>query len=172
MRAQELSARLGFERSCLDEDGRLLHILAARRGIARAGEIGTGVGVGAAWIVSALDPAVPFVTVEIDAARAAAATELFADDPNVRVLTGDWRERLPPEAPFDFLFVDGSDAKDDPDAVLGLLTPGGMVVMDDFSFDPDLPDPRRDAWLGHPSFGATQIWVNLRRRSVLAVRQG
>jgi predicted O-methyltransferase YrrM len=170
VRAQALSAQLGFDRSCLDEDGRLLHVLAGGRGVARAGEIGTGVGVGAAWIVSALDPSVPFVTVESDPGRAHAAAELFAEDRNVRVLVGDWRELLPAEAPFDFLFVDGGDAKDDPDGVLGLLTPGGTVFMDDFWFDPAEDDPRRDRWLGHPCLAATELWVTPKRRAIVAVR--
>ena len=61
---------LAFEASSMPEVGRLLHVLAAQRGRARVGEIGTGTGVGAAWIVSALPPEVPFVTVELDADRA------------------------------------------------------------------------------------------------------
>ena len=66
VRAQALAAELGFEKSCTDEDGALLHVLAGRRGLLRAGEIGTGAGVGAAWIVSALSPGTPFVTVELE----------------------------------------------------------------------------------------------------------
>ena len=48
------------------------------------------------------------------------------------VCTGTWRERLPPEAPLDLLFVDANDAKDDVDASVGLLAPGGTAVLDDF----------------------------------------
>jgi len=171
-RALELAARLGFERSCLDEDGALLHVLAGRRGIVRAGEIGTGAGVGAAWIVSALEPGVPFVTVELDPVLAEAAASLFADDPGVHVIAGDWREVLPPEAPFDFLFVDGGDAKDDPDAVLGLLAPRATVVLDDFWFDPGLPDPRRDGWLQHRAFTSIRVWVTPERCALVASRWG
>ena len=116
-RALELAAAHGFERSSRPEDGALLHVLAARRGIARAAEIGTGAGVGTAWIASALPPGVPFFTAEIDPELAARAAELFADDPDVTVLAGSWRQTLPPEAPFDLLFVDGGKAKDDIEAV-------------------------------------------------------
>lgn len=147
-------------------------MLAGRRGILRAGEIGTGVGVGAAWIVSALEPGTPFVTVERDAELAAAARRLFSEDPDVLVLEGDWREWLPAEAPFDLLFVDASDAKDDVDAVLGLLAPRATVVLDDFSFDPSLPDPRREQWLGHSALAATEIWVTPECRALVAVRWG
>ena len=77
-------------------------------------------------------PPTPFFTAETDPDRAAAVATFFADDPNVTVLAGSWRETLPPEAPFDLLFVDASDAKDDVDATIGLLAPGGTAVLDDF----------------------------------------
>lgn len=171
-RALEGAARLGFERSCLDDDGRLLHVLSGRRGIARAGEIGAGAGVGAAWIVSALEPGVSFVTVEQDAVLATAAAELFASDQDVRVLAGDWREVMPHEAPFDFLFVDAADAKDDPDAVVGLLAPRATAVLDDFWFDPELPDRRRDGWLQHPELNAVLLRVTPARCAIVANRWG
>ena len=170
-RAASLAEALGFAKSVRPEAGALLHVLAARRGIVRAGEIGTGAGVGAAWIVSALAPQVPFFTAELDPVLAAAARDLFADDPYVTVLAGPWRETLPTEAPFDLLFVDARDAKDDVDAVVGLLAPGGTAVLDDFWTDPALPDPRRDAWLRHPVLTAVELWVTPERRALVAVRR-
>ena len=77
-RARELERELGFERSSIPEVGRLLHVLAGQRGRTRVGELGTGCGVGAAWIVSALPPTVPFVTVELDEQLARASASLFA----------------------------------------------------------------------------------------------
>ena len=79
-KALALTERLGFEKSCRPEVGRLLHLLAASRGRGRVAEIGTGTGVGSAWIVSALPPQVPFFTSEIDEDLAASALELFASD--------------------------------------------------------------------------------------------
>jgi uncharacterized cupin superfamily protein len=132
-RAKSLADALGFARSCRDDDGKLLHVLAGRRGVERVGEIGTGAGVGTAWLASALPPGVALVTAERDERLARAVAELFADDPDVDVLEGDWRERLSPHAPFDLVFVDAGDAKDDPDAVLALASPGATIVLDDFS---------------------------------------
>jgi predicted O-methyltransferase YrrM len=166
VRALALADALGFTKSSLPEDGALLHVLAGRRGVERAGEIGTGAGVGAAWIVSALPPGVPFFTCEPDPALAASAAELFADDPNVTVFAGPWREVLPAEAPFDLLFVDGGLVDD----VVGLLAPGGTAVLDDFWFDVAEPDPRRDAWLRHPRLAAVEVWVTPQRRAIVAVR--
>jgi predicted O-methyltransferase YrrM len=161
----------GFEKSCEAEDGALLHVLAARRGIGRAAEIGTGAGVGSAWIVSALPPATPFFTTETDPELAAAVAVFYADDPNVTVLAGSWRETLPPEAPFDLLFVDANDAKDDVDATIGLLAPGGTAVLDDFWLDPAIPDKRRDGWLRHPLLTTVELWVTPQRRALVTVRR-
>ncbi len=169
VRARAAAAHLGFERSCGDEDGRLLHVLAGRRGIERVAEIGTGAGVGTAWLASALPPGVPLFSAEIDSRVARAAAELFADDPDVHVLLGDWRETLPPQAPFDLLFVDGGGAKDDPDAVLGLAAPGATIVMDDFSADWNGPDPRREVWLGHPRVVAVEVGTGVGSRAIVAV---
>lgn len=157
-----------FERSCAPEVGQLLHALAAQRGRERVGEIGTGVGVGTAWIASALPPGVPLFTVENDPARAAAARELFADDPDVYVLEGDWRE-LEGEAPFDLLFVDARPAKGDPD-VVGLLAPGGVAVLDDFTPGYADPDPLRELWLGHPDLASVEMAVSPMMAVIVAVR--
>jgi predicted O-methyltransferase YrrM len=165
---------LGFDRSCIPEVGRLLHVLAGARGRERVGEIGTGCGVGAAWIVSALLPAVPFVSVELDEERASRAGQLFADDENVQVLTGDWHELMPGEAPFDLLFYDGG-CKQRPDLdgeqVVGLLAPRGTVVLDDLTPGRPGPDPVREFWLGHRELAATEILTTPDTAAIVAVRQ-
>jgi predicted O-methyltransferase YrrM len=167
-RALELERELGFERSCTPEVGRLLHVLAGERARERVAEIGSGAAVGAAWIVSALPPATPFCTAELDRARAAAARELFRDDPNVRVLEGDWRETLPPEAPFDLLFYDAAKQlrpREDGELALGLLAPGGLAVLD------DLTPPVREFWLAHEAVAATEVLTTAGDAAILAVRR-
>lgn len=169
-KALALAEAHGFERSCLPEDGALLHVLAARRGTVRAAEIGSGAGVGSAWIVSALRPGTPFFTAEIVPELAAVVAALHADDPSVTVLVGPWRETLPPQAPFDLLFVDSRDAREDVDAAIGLLAPGGTAYLDDFWPDPTLPDALRDSWLYHPLLTTVEVLVTPKRRALLAVR--
>ena len=154
--AQAAAAQQGFTRGCRDGDGALLHVIAGSRGIARVAEIGTGAGVGTAWLASALAPGVRLYTAEWDATLAAAAAALFAEDKDVRVLEGDWRRVLPAHAPFDLVFVGAGEAKDDPDAVLGIAAPGATLVLDDFSAGA-APDPRRDRWLTHRRLASVML---------------
>jgi predicted O-methyltransferase YrrM len=169
VRAQDAARANGFAKSCRDEDGALLHVLASRRGVERVAEIGTGTGVGTAWLAAGLAPGVPLFTAELDPRLAAAAAEVFADDPDVHVLEGDWRVVLPAHAPFDLMYVDGGRAKDDPDAILGLATPGATIVMDDFSADWPGPDPRRTRWFAHPRVTATEIGTGGNAGAIVAV---
>jgi predicted O-methyltransferase YrrM len=167
-RAEQSARELGFDRSCTDEVGRLLHALAAQGGRARVGEIGAGAGVGTAWLAAALPPGVPLYTVEQDARLAGVVRELFAADPDVYVLEGDWT-KLAAEAPFDLLFVDASSAKADPETI-GLLAPGGTAVLDDLTPGYADPDPVRELWLGHPRLAAVELTVSRELAVIVAVR--
>ena len=123
-------------------------------GRARVAAIGTGAGVGAAWIVSALVPGIPFFTSELEPSRAGAARELFRDDPNVHVQAGDWRRTVPAEAPFDLLFVAAAKhlrPREDGELAIGLLAPGGLAVLDNLS------PPVREVWLDHPALAAIEV---------------
>jgi predicted O-methyltransferase YrrM len=173
-RALELERQLGFERSCIREVGLLLHVLAAQRGRTRVGELGTGCGVGGAWIVSALPPTVPFVTVELDETLAQAAAELFAEDGNVTVLQGDWHELMPPEAPFDLLFLDSGKQHPEVDGenVVGLLAPGATIVMDDLTPQRRRHDPVREFWLNHPRIAALEIMTTPTTAAIVGTRSG
>ena len=173
-KALALTERLGFERSCRPEVGRLLHVLAASRGRERVAEIGTGTCVGAAWIVSALPPQTPFFTAENDPRRAAAARQLFAADENVHVLEGDWRELLPPEAPFDLVFYDATKQlrpREDGELVAGLLAPGGIAVLDDLTPGFAGSDPVREFWLSRPDLAVTEVLTTPESAAILAVRR-
>jgi predicted O-methyltransferase YrrM len=171
-RALEQAARAGFERSCSEEAGRLLHVLASQRGRTRVAEIGTGCAVGSAWILAGLAPEVPFLTVELDEERAAAAAQLLHDDANARVLEGDWREVLQAEAPFDLLFADGGRSKWHEELV-GLLAPGGTLVMDDLTPGRGVDDdPVRALWLRHPALACIELQLSARESAIVGVHQG
>jgi predicted O-methyltransferase YrrM len=171
-----------FERSSIPEIGRLLAVLVAARPRGRFAEIGTGCGVGSAWVVDALGPEASLVTAELDDDRAAAAGRLFADYPNVRVLHGDWHELLPPEAPFDLLFFDGGywkkgDVPTESDQVLRIMAPGGVVVIDDLTPRSLMPeewaagDPVRDYWLNDDRVVSVELLTTPESAAILAVKR-
>jgi predicted O-methyltransferase YrrM len=150
----------------LPEVHRLLAILAAGR---RAAEIGTAYGGGAEAIAST---ARSLVTVELDPERAATARERLAAQANVELLVGDWRDVLPPRAPFEVVFVDGGghETKTDP-AILELVVPGGLLVMDDLTPDWPGPDPVRELWLSHPRAVGVEILTTPASAALIVARR-
>jgi predicted O-methyltransferase YrrM len=161
---------------CLPGVGRLLAVLAASCHAGRIGEIGTGVGVGAAWMATAMPTDCTLVTAEIDQERAAHAARLLAGDRRIRVLTGDARELIPPCAPFDLLFADGGrNDQAGYSALVDLLRVGGQVVMDDVTPQQALPahspllasDAKRAFFFGDPRLVSTEIVLPDLRNSLL-----
>jgi predicted O-methyltransferase YrrM len=181
-RAEALATAMRFERSSIPEVGRLLALLAASRPEGRFAEIGTGTGVGSAWIASALRPEASLMTTELDDDRAAAAARLFDGDPGVRVLHGDWHELLPPFGPFDLLFFDGGywkkgDVPGESDQVLRIMAPGGIVVIDDLTPSSLMPeewaaaDPVRDYWLNDERVVSVELLTTPESAAILAVKR-
>jgi predicted O-methyltransferase YrrM len=109
--------------------GRLLATLAASCAGGRIGEVGSGVGFGAAWMVSAMPADATLLTVELDEARAAAVRDLFADDPRVTVVQGDAAEVMAREQPFDLVFLDGGLSP--AEHIIDMARIGGQLVVDD-----------------------------------------
>ncbi len=141
----------------------------------RVGETGTGCGVGLAWMVDATDPSTSFVSVEIDAARAQASSEVFVSRPNVRVVHADWTA-LRSFGPFDLLVLDGGgkgkEPADDPplDPTDGWLAVGGTIVLDDFTPHDGAHDAARRYWLDHPALQATELLLTPTLSTVVARR--
>ncbi len=162
--------------ACLPGVGRFLGVLAAGCRAGRIGEIGSGAGVGAAWMTSAMPADCDLVTVEIDVRLAAAASRLLAGDPRVQVLTGDAREVLASRGPFDLLFADGGWR--DPAGLatlVDLVCVGGRIVMDDVT--PSLvlppgsglpePDVKRQFFFGDPRLISAEVVLPDLRNSLL-----
>ena len=151
--------------SSLPEVQALLAVLAAGR---RVAELGTAFGDGAAAIAST---AASLVTAELDERRAAQTWERLAGLAHVELLVGDWRDVVPPRAPFDHVCVDSGDAKTDP-AVPALVEPGGLVVMDDLS--PGWPghDPVREFWTARADFRTAEILTTPTMAVLVAARVG
>lgn len=169
-RAVAAAEELGFDLCVHPATGRLLQVLAA--GLApgsTVGETGTGTGAGLAWMVSMADPAVQFLSVEIDEARAEAAQSVFGDHANVTVLHGDASD-VYDRGPFDLLVFDGGwgsgKTGDRRVELADVVKHHGMLTVDDFSPMTEWPprfngqiDQGRHYWLTHPDVLATEIHV-------------
>jgi predicted O-methyltransferase YrrM len=176
-RAHEVARRAGFPLSrdeagpgrasaCLAGVGRFLAMLAAGCGGGRIGELGTGAGVGAAWMASAMPSDCALVTAEIDERLAGVARDLLASEPRVEVITGDAFRVMSDHGPFDLLFAD-SGVRDERDftTLVGLLRVGGRIVMDDVTPEralaPDSQlranDVKRRFFGGEPRLVSTEV---------------
>jgi predicted O-methyltransferase YrrM len=168
-----------FDHSCAPEQGRLLSVLAKGFTGQRIGETGTGCGVGLAWMIGATSPSTSFVSIELDATRAAASAALFEDHLNVCVLQGDWTQ-LREHGPFDLLVLDGGgkgkEPADDPplDPTAGWLAVGGTVVLDDFTPESHpgatAHDYARRYWLEHPALRATELRLSPTLATIVGMR--
>jgi predicted O-methyltransferase YrrM len=150
--------------SSLPEVQRLLAVLAAGR---RCAETGTAFGEGAAAIAST---AASLVTVESDRERAEIARTRLDGLANVELLVGDWRELLPPRAPFDFLFFDAGHIDEAP-GVVDLLAAGGLLLKDDLTPNRPDPDPVRALLFEHPDLIAAEIITTPPTAAIIAAKR-
>jgi predicted O-methyltransferase YrrM len=157
----------GFTMSCEPTVGRLLAVLAAQ--VPRPGrilELGTGTGVGAAWIVSGLRRRqdVTVVTVEADPCRVSVARE--GSWPGfVRFLNRDAVDALRAGDQYQLVFADAPGGKWTAlEQTIEAVAVGGFLVVDDMAARPswDADDMRnqaavRDALFAHPALLSVEL---------------
>jgi predicted O-methyltransferase YrrM len=132
--AKQRAYALGFTKACTDPVGRLLASLAAS--VPEGGrimEIGTGVGVGTAWISAGLGLRndVEVMSLEINRQLSDAA-QSWPWPGYVRVVNADAFDAVKAYGKFDLVFADAVPYKYDyiEDAI-SLLRPGGFLLVDD-----------------------------------------
>lgn len=196
-RAKELAVELAFDlrpegnragteplgpSCCIDEVGSLLRTLSSSIRTGKIGEIGTGAGVGSAWIVSGMNSGVTFATAEIDSSLAASAEKLLAEYENVQVYEGDWRGDFGKNGPYNLVFADGggigTSTKYEWLSIAELLVPGGIMVIDDLTpeqFWPadwkGRPDSKRELAFNSGLFESTEIRNRLDVSTLVMVRK-
>jgi predicted O-methyltransferase YrrM len=171
--------------SCLPGIGAVLAVLAAGHPGGRIAEIGTGYGVGAAWLLSGMDASAVMVTVEADKERASAARDILSVDHRVTSIADRWQNCLPRLDPFDLVFVDGGYVEhlaENPlitDMVVDLVLPGGQLVLDDLTLEAEWPpqwrgnpDPKRELAFRHPLLIGAEFYVPDARGAVGGLRTG
>ncbi|PWJ53768.1 Predicted O-methyltransferase YrrM [Quadrisphaera granulorum] len=166
--AERRAAEHSFVCSCAAPTGPLLATLAAAvRPGGRVLELGTGVGVGTAWIVSGLEGRedVEVVTIERDDALADVVRNAKDPDLPVTVLTGDVEAVLPGLGTFDLVFADAEGGKwSGLDLTIAALAPGGVLLVDDMDLARySAPEHRaavtrvRETLLTHPSLVSVEL---------------
>lgn len=172
----DLSRQRGFITSIRHETGRLLATLAASR-TGTLAELGTGTGVGSAWLASGAPEHARIVSAELDPSLAEDVQGIFADVDNVEIIAGDW-SALEQYAPFSLLFVDVREVMEDIDVLADLLEPGGIAVLDDFvpsAFWPPIVDGQvdsvRECWLTDERFTAVEMLIDPDSSLLIATRR-
>ena len=134
---EEIEARsknLDFGMASEPLTGALLAALAASKPGGRLLELGTGTGIGTAWLLSGMDVAATLVTVESNPAFHAVASAVQGRDPRLTLVLEDAIPFLLRQIPrsFDLVFADALPGKyESLDATLALVKPGGFFVIDD-----------------------------------------
>jgi predicted O-methyltransferase YrrM len=134
---------LAFRLSSEPLTGCLLRTLAASKPAGTLLELGTGVGVGTAWLLAGLSTSARLVSVDNDERMQEVARRHLGGDPRVTFHTEDaaeWLVRMTPGS-FDLIFADAWPGKfNQLDEALRLLRPGGLYVIDDLLPQPTWPE--------------------------------
>jgi len=134
---------VGFAMTSEPKTGSLLRSLAASKPKGNFLELGTGTGVGTAWLLAGMDPDSRLVTVDIDANVVQIAQRHLGHDPRVTFQVMDGAAFLERSAPyeFDFIYADAWPGKfTHLDLALSLLRIGGIYFVDDLLPQESWPD--------------------------------
>ncbi len=145
---QDDSAALGFQLACESAVGALLRTLAASKPGGTLLELGTGTGMGTAWLLDGMSADARLVSVDNDPRVIAVARRHLAADPRVTFHSEDAAALLGrlPHGGLDLIFADAWPGKySHLDLALRLLRPGGLYIVDDMAPQADWPDDHRRA---------------------------
>jgi predicted O-methyltransferase YrrM len=134
---------MGFKLASEQQTGSLLRTLAASKVDGRFLELGTGTGVGTAWLLAGMDSGSRLDSVDNDGAVLEVARRHLGSDPRVTFHLSDGGAFLRQAAPlqFDLIYADTWPGKfTHLDLALSLLRVGGLYVIDDLLPQPSWPD--------------------------------
>lgn len=121
--------------------GSLLRTLAASKPGGEILELGTGVGMGTAWLLAGMDAAAHLTTVDRNEETTASARRLMGSDPRVTFQLMDGTAFIhschEQQRMFDLIFADSVPGKFAAlDETLAILKKGGLYVVDDINPQP------------------------------------
>lgn len=138
----EATVAAGFGMPSDRQTGALLRTLVASKPGGRILELGTGTGLGAAWLLDGMDADARLDSVELDEACQGLAREHLGTDPRVTFHGGDGLAFLEAQADarYDLIYADTWPGKYVGfEHTLRILKRGGMVVLDDMLPQPNWP---------------------------------
>jgi predicted O-methyltransferase YrrM len=170
--AKRRAKDLRFTMSCEDRVGQLLAVLAAAVPVGgRILEIGTGVGVGLAWIVNGLGDREDVKVISIESDRRLGNAAIGWSWPTyVEILLEDASTRMATLGAFNLIFADAAPIKyrQSVDLTVRLLKPGGMLIIDDLHAGPKTTEQQqiekaalRTAIVDHPELEVVELdWAS------------
>lgn len=173
---KKIAENESFDGSCTEVTGRLLAVLSGQVRQGKILEIGTGLGVGSAWILSTIQSTIQFYSVDIEAYRVELVSKNIPH-PQATFIYGDWKELIK-YGPFQFIFADAAAAKSvEGEMLIDILEVGGLLLMDDFTPEEHWPeqwrgrtDPVREFWLNHENITVTEIYLTPTSSAILATK--
>lgn len=134
--------KLGFTMASEPRTGSMLRALAATKPGGGLLELGTGTGIGTAWLLAGMDANSRLVSIDNDAAVQAIAQRHLAHDPRVTFQLMDGAEFLSQsQQQFDLIYADAWPGKfSHLDLALSLLRVGGIYFIDDLLPQPNWPE--------------------------------
>lgn len=135
--------QMGFKMASEPQTGSLLRALAASKAGGRLLELGTGTGIGTAWLLAGMDSGARLDSVDSDPAVLEVARRHLGDDPRVTFHLADGAAFLGrcQAMQFDLIYADTWPGKfTHLDLALSLLRIGGIYVIDDLLPQPNWPE--------------------------------
>ena len=137
------TTKLGFSMASEPKTGALLAALSASKPGGRLLELGTGTGIGTAWLLSGMDTWARLDTVDTDPAVVDVARRYLAGDPRVAFRIEDgaaFLARADPDT-YDLVYADAWPGKfTHLEEALACIRPGGVYVIDDLLPQANWPD--------------------------------
>ncbi len=139
--------KAGFSMASEPRTGSLLSTLAASKPGGRLLELGSGTGMGTAWLLSGMDPTATLDSLDNDATVLSIARQHLGHDPRVSFHLIDGAEflgRCEPQT-YDLIYADTWPGKfTHLDLALSLVKAGGIYLIDDLLPQPSWPDGHAD----------------------------
>jgi predicted O-methyltransferase YrrM len=133
----------GFTMASEPKTGALLSVLAASKPGGRLLELGTGTGIGTAWMLSGMDASARLDTVDVDDTVMDIARRYLGSDPRVTFHHMDGAEFIARSTKdrYDLIYADAWPGKfSQLDEALELLSLGGIYFIDDLLPQPNWPE--------------------------------